>query len=268
MAAKIHPTAIVDSKAELADDVTIGPFCTIEAGAVIGEGTVLRSHISVTGRVHIGIHNDIYPFCVLGAEPQDHSYKGSPTLVEIGDHNILREAVQIHRATEKEDGVTRLGSHCYLMGNAHMAHDVKVGSHVTISNNCLLAGHVHVHDYAILSGMIGVHHFTTIGSYSFIGGCSRVVRDIPPYMLVEGNPSVIHCVNLVGLRRQGIPNDEIRSLMEAHRLMFRAKLPVSKAREMLEGQGCSSNHVRKLFEFIENQNCGRNGRGRERRKAA
>lgn len=268
MAVHIHPTAIVDSNAALDDNVTIGPYCVVGPGAFIGSGTVLHNHVTLMGNVRIGHDNQIFPNTVIGAEPQDLSYRGSPTWVVIGDRNIIREGVTIHRATEKEMGVTRLGSDNFLMAGCHLAHDVIVGSHVTLANGTLLSGHVHVHDYAAMSGMIGVHHFCTIGSYCFVGGLSRVVMDVPPFMLVEGNPSAIRCVNLVGLKRRGMSQVNIKSLTVAHRLLYRVKMGTKQARKVLEEQGQFTEPVAQLFEFLESSHQGRHGRGREGRRAA
>jgi UDP-N-acetylglucosamine acyltransferase len=270
MAANIHTTAIVDPSAQIADDASIGPFCLIGPYVSIGARSVLRNHVTVVGGVTIGEDNDIFPNCVIGCEPQDKGYRQSAkTRVEIGDRNIIREAVTIHRGTEKEDGVTRVGSDNFFMGGCHIAHDCKVGSHINMANCTLLGGHVHVHDYASTSGLIAVHHFTTIGSYSFIGGLTRIVTDVPPFMLIEGHPAVVRCLNLVGLKRRGFTANEIKSLSEAHRLIYRVKMHYAKAWEILESHGNLTKPVRVLFDHLSEQRLGRFGRGRERfRKAA
>lgn len=268
MAVYVHPTAIVDVDAVLEDEVHIGPFCVVGPHVSIGAGTQLKSHVSVQGHVRIGSNNIFFPFCLIGAEPQDKGYKDAPTWVEIGDNNTFREGVTIHRATEKEDGVTRVGSHNYLMGYCHIAHDVKFGSYITMANNTVLGGHVHVDDYAALSGMIAVHHFTSISSYAFIGGMSRITTDVPPYMLVEGNPSVVRCVNLVGLKRRGLTALEIKSLTEAHRLIYRVKMNATQAKEILASHDHLTQPAIKLFEFLDEQRLGRFGRARERFRAA
>lgn len=268
MAVDVHPTAIVDPDAVLDDHVSIGPYCVISGGSFIGSGTRLHNHVTLMGNVRIGHDNVIYPHTVIGAEPQDLSYRGSPTWVVIGDRNLIREGVTIHRATEKEHGITRLGSDNFIMAACHLAHDVIVGSHVSMANGTMLSGHVHVHDYATLSGMIGVHHYCTIGSYSFVGGLSRITTDVPPYMLVEGNPSAVRCVNLVGLKRRRLSPLDIQSLVEAHRLLYRVKMGAAQAREILEGNDHLTEPVLQLFAFLERQHKGRNGRGRESLRAA
>ncbi|QDU61759.1 Acyl-[acyl-carrier-protein]--UDP-N-acetylglucosamine O-acyltransferase [Planctomycetes bacterium Pan216] len=268
MAVTVHSTAIVDPRAVLEDDVEVGPYCIIDKGAVIGEGTRLMAHVVLSGEVVMGCGNTVYPFASIGAEPQDLGYSDEPARVEIGHNNVFREHVQIHRGSHKEDGTTRIGSNNFVMAASHIAHDVQMGSNIMMANACILGGHVHVKDYAILSGLVGVHQFATIGSYSFIGGCSRIPTDVPPYMMVEGNPAEVRCVNLVGLRRRGFSNHEIKSLTEAHRLLFRVRMQSIKARAILEDHDNLTEPVLNLFAFVEGLREGRNGRSRERKRAA
>ena len=264
MATLIADTACVDPRAELADDVEIGPYCVIGPDVKIGRGTRLIAHVCVFGTTAIGAHNVIHPFAVLGGEPQDVSYRGSPTRLEIGDHNLIREGVTINRGSEKEDGLTAVGSHNFLMAASHIAHDCKLGDHITIANGSLLAGHIHVESHANISGGVGIHHYVTIGGYSFVGGQSRIVHDVPRFMLVDGNPSRVRCINIVGLKRRGISLEGIESLHEAHRLIFRARMSVRHAQEILEAHGHSTPEVRSLLEFLRFQQEGKHGRGRER----
>ena len=264
MASLIADTACVDPRAEIGDDVEIGPYCVVGPDVKIGQGTRLIGHVCVFGVTTIGVHNVISPFAVIGGDPQDVSYRGAPTRVEVGDHNIIRESVTINRGTEKEDGVTRLGSHNFLMATAHIAHDCKVADHVTIANGSMLAGHCHVDSYASISGGVAVHHFTSIGSYSFIGGQSRIYHDVPPYMLVDGNPSRVRCINVVGLKRNGISAEGIDSLHEAHRLIYRAKMSAKHAAEILESHGHLTPEGRHLLDVIQAQQEGKHGRARER----
>lgn len=268
MAIDIHATALVDAKAVLHDNVSVGPFCMVGPHVELGEGTRLQNHVTIIGHTRLGMDNIVFPYCVIGAEPQDLSYRGTATRVEIGDRNIFREGVTIHRGTEKEAGVTTVGSDNFIMAYCHFAHDCIVGSHIHMANNTLLGGHVNLEDYASLSGLIAVHQFVTIGSYSFIGGMSRITTDVPPFMLVEGNPSEVRCVNLVGLRRRGFSNDDIRGLTEAHRLLYRHHQRAEQARQILHEQGLWGGAVAKLFEFVDVQHQGRHGRGRERLRAA
>jgi UDP-N-acetylglucosamine acyltransferase len=268
MTRHISPHALVDRSAELGDDVSIGPFCVIGPHVSIGAGTRLDNNVTVTGYVRLGCHNHIYPGAVIGGEPQDLSYRGSDTCVVIGDENIIREGVTINRASEKEDGITSVGSHCYLMACSHVAHDCRLGNHVILANGALLGGHVHVQDYASLSGAVAVHHFTTIGSYAFVSGLSRVLHDVPPFMLVEGSPSRPRCINVVALRRRGFADDVIQALADAHRLLYRAKVGLDHAREILRSEEKLVPQVTQLLSFVQQQQEGRFGRGREQRRAA
>ena len=268
MISQISDLAAVDPRAEIGDDVAIGPFCVIGPHVTIGRGTRLLNNVTVLGHAEIGQFNTIYPGAVIGGDPQDLSFRGSDTRVVIGDGNVIREAVTISRATEKEDGVTRVGSESYLMACCHVAHDCCVGDHVVIANGTLLAGHVRIHNHATLSGNTGVHQFTTIGSYAFVSGMSRVLHDVPPYMLVDGNPSRPRCINVVALRRNDFPNNYIKALIEAHRLVYRAKVGLDHAREILRSQGKLIPPVNHLMNFVQEQQEGRHGRARERRAAA
>ena len=268
MTARIAENASVDPRAEIDSDVEIGPFSTIGPDVRIGSGTRLLNGVTVIGRVTIGRDNVIYPNVVIGGEPQDISYAGSDTQVIIGDGNTIREGVTINRGSEKEDGITRIGDKNFLMACCHVAHDCKLGSHIIMANGALLGGHVHVDDYASLSGAVAVHHYTTIGSYSFVGGLSRVLHDCPPFMLCEGSPARPRCINIVALKRHDFSAHVIDSLAEAHRLIYRGKVGVDPAREILRGNGQLLPQVNQLLAFIEGQQVGRHGRGREMRRAA
>jgi UDP-N-acetylglucosamine acyltransferase len=264
----VHPTAVVEPAAELAADVRIGPYCVVSGGTVIGRGTVLENHVTTMGNVVIGERNRIFPNAVIGGEPQDVSYRGSPTRVEIGDGNLIREGVTINRASEKEEGVTSLGSENLLMACCHVAHDCRIGDHVTIANGTLLGGHVRIHSRASLSGAVAVHHWATIGGWSFVAGLSRVLHDVPPFMLCEGAPARPRCINLVALKRGGFDAAVIDTIAEAHRLLFRAKVGLEKAREILQARQALPAEVGELLGFLLSQAEGRHGRSRERRRAA
>lgn len=268
MATYVADNVSIDPRAEIDDDVEIGPFCVIGPNVRIGRGTRLLSNVTVMGHVSLGAHNQIYPGVVIGGEPQDISYAGSPTRVEIGDGNILREGVTINRGSEKEDGVTRIGHQNFLMACSHVAHDCKLGDHIVIANGTLLGGHVHVHSHAGLSGAVAVHHFTTIGSYSFVGGLSRVLHDVPPFMLMEGSPARARCINVVALKRNHFSTDAIHHLASAHRLLYRAKVGLEHAREILRANDELVPEVLQLLDFVEHQQTGRHGRAREARRAA
>ena len=264
----VHPTAVVESGARLAAGVRVGPYCMVSAGAVIGRGTVLENHVTIMGAVRIGERNRIFPNCVIGGEPQDVSYRGTATSVEIGDDNVIREGVTINRGSEKEAGVTALGNANFLMANCHVAHDCRIGDHVIIANGTLLGGHVRVHSRSSLSGAVAVHHWATIGGWSFVAGLSRVLHDVPPFMLCEGAPARPRCINVVALKRGGFDPPTIDAIAEAHRLLYRAKVGLEPAREILRSQGMLGPQVLHLLEFFGHQQDGRHGRARERRRAA
>ncbi len=268
MATYFFENATIDPRAQIDDEVEIGPYCVVGPHVRIGRGTRLENSVTLMGHVTIGCYNHIYPGAVIGGEPQDITYRGSDTEVVIGDHNIIRECVTINRASEKEDGFTRIGNHNFLMACCHVAHDCQLGDDIIIANNTLLAGHVHVHDHASLSGAVAVHHFATIGSYSFVAGCSAVRHDVPPYMLVEGYPSKPRCINAVGLKRHNFSPQVIQALAEAHKLIFRSKVGLDNAWEILRSNGHLVPQVNHLLSFIQGQHEGMHGRGRERRKAA
>jgi UDP-N-acetylglucosamine acyltransferase len=264
----VHPSAVVAPGAQLASDVRVGPFCVISANASVGRGTVLESHVALMGDVRIGERNHVFPHAVIGGEPQDVSYRGSPTRVEIGDRNIIREGVTVNRATEKEEGVTSIGNGNFLMACCHVAHDCRIGDDCILANGTLLGGHVRVHSRASLSGAVAVHHWATIGGWSFVAGLSRVLHDVPPFMLCEGMPARPRCINVVALRRGGFAREAVEAVTEAHRLLFRAKVGLDAAREILRSQSMLLPEVLHLLEFLASQQDGRHGRARERRRAA
>ncbi len=268
MSKLISDSATVDARANLADSVEVGPYCVVGPHVTIGPGTRLLSNVVIRERVTLGRYNVVHPGTVIGGEPQDITYRDEETTVTIGDFNIIRECVTINRGTEKDAGNTALGSQCYLMACTHIAHDCQLGDHVIIANGTMLGGHVHVHDYASISGAVAVHHFATIGSYSFVGGLSRVLHDVPPFVLCEGSPARPRCINIVALKRNDFPVAVIGSLANAHRLLYRARVGLDHAREILRSEGNLIPQVNELLNFIQYQKEGRHGRARELRRAA
>ncbi|MEL7496813.1 MAG: acyl-ACP--UDP-N-acetylglucosamine O-acyltransferase [Planctomycetota bacterium] len=266
---KISPLASVDSAAEIGPGVEIGPFCVIGPKAKIGRGSKLANSITMLGDVTLGEDNLVSPGAVLGGEPQDISYRGTDTKVVIGDRNVIRECVTVNRASEKEDGYTRVGSDCYFMGNVHIAHDCKIGDRVIIGHGSMLGGHVHVDHHATLSGSVAVTHYASIGSYTFVGAASRVLQDVAPFMLADGSPARPRCVNIVALRRNNFDQAVIDSINEAYRLMYRARVGVSNCEEILRSKNAFLPEIEHFIERVLVSQSGRHGRGRElRRKAA
>ncbi len=192
---QIHPTAIIHPSAEIEDSVLVGPHSVIGPEVVIGAGTILHNHVTIQSLTTIGRDNMIYPFAVLGADPQDRKWDGERATCQIGDCNCIREHVTIHRGTGNGGGVTTIGSDNLIMVAAHIAHDCRLGDHITIANQVMLAGHVRVEDGASAGGGAGIHHFVTIGTCAFVGGLARITRDVPPFMIVEGNPAEVRAIN-------------------------------------------------------------------------
>lgn len=267
MATMIADTACVDPRAEIDEEVEIGPYCVVGPEARIGRGSRLIGHVCIHGRTTLGENNVVHPFTVLGGEPQDLHCHGVDTRLEIGDNNTFREGVTVHRGTEKDQGLTQIGSNNFLMANVHVAHDCIIGDRVIITNNSMLAGHCLVESHVIISGGVGIHPFVSIGSYGYVGGMSRIIHDVPRFMLVDGNPCKVRCVNVVGLKRHGIPPASITALHEAHRLLYRVRTAVDTAAETLKNNGHDCPEVQSLLSFITAQQQGRHGRARERRRS-
>jgi UDP-N-acetylglucosamine acyltransferase len=267
MATIVADTACIDPRAEIADDVEVGPYCVIGPDVRIGRGTRLIAHVCLQGHTTLGENNVVHPFAVIGGEPQDFSYKGEPTRVEIGDNNVFREAVTISRGSAKEEGLTRLGSNSYLMANVHVGHDCVFGDRILVANNTMFAGHIHVESCATISAGVGMHQFVSIGAYSYVGALSRIYHDVPPYMLVEGNPSKVRCINVVGLKRNNLSAEALSALHEAHRLIYRARMAPTHAAGILEAHGHLCDEVRRLIEFVKTQQQGKHGRARDRGRA-
>ena len=268
----IHPTAVIEQGAQLADDVGVGPFCYIGPHVKIGSGTRLVSHATILGHTTLGSDNTVWPHATLGAEPQDLKYHGEDSRLVIGNHNSIRESVTIHIGTENGGGETKVGNDNLIMVGTHIAHDCIVGNHVILANSVHLAGHIVVEDHVVVSGATGIHHYVTLGQYAFIGGMTRVVHDAPPFMIVEGNPSTVRGVNIVGLTRHQFPNDTINALKEAYRLLFR-KNSDTQACTMtdnlakLEAEHGNDECIALLIQSLRNSAIGTFGRSREVQRA-
>ncbi len=217
--AQIHPTSVVDPQAKLGNNVSIGPFCLVGPNVVIGDNTVLRSHVVIDGHTTIGSNNQFFQFCSIGAPPQDLSYKGEPTEVIIGNDNVFRECVTIHRGTLKQDRKTIVGSNCLFMAYVHIGHDGTVGNRVIMANSTNLAGHVKIGDRVIIGGGTNIAQFISLGPGAYIGGASGIDRDIPPYCTALGNRVRLKGINIVGLRRQGYKREQINEAVEFFRAM-------------------------------------------------
>jgi UDP-N-acetylglucosamine acyltransferase len=259
----IHPTAIIHPKAEIGADVEIGPFCVIGPQARIGPGCRLAERVSLDGRVTLGARNLVLPGACLGFPPQDLKYEDAPTEVRIGDDNIFREYVTVHRGTEKGGGLTSIGNNNFFMAMSHVAHDCQIDDHVLLENNVLLAGHIHVEHHAVVSGGAAMHHFTTVGCFSFVGGLTRIVHDIPPFMIVEGHPARVRGVNVVGLRRHGMSGATVTALEEAYRLLYCYGQPRSLTLPQLEAREGLPAEVRHLIDSLKRSDRGKHGRFRE-----
>lgn len=218
----IHPTAIVSPLAHIGNNVRIGPYCIVGANVEIGDDSVLHSHVVIEGHTKIGRHNEFFPFSAIGLKTQDLKYQGEPTFLEIGDHNVFRENTTVHRSTVAE-APTRIGNHNLFLCYAHVAHDCQLGNHIILSNSVGIAGHVIVEDYAILSAMSGYHQFCRVGMHSITGGLTKITQDVPPFMIVDGNPGVLRGVNLIGLQRRGFPEEDIKALKFAYKKLFLKK---------------------------------------------
>lgn len=232
----IHPTAIVDARARLATDVEVGPYSIIGAEVEIGSGTVIGPHVVVRGPTRIGKNNRFFQFASVGEDCQDKKYKGEPTRLEIGDDNVIRESVTIHRGTVQDNSLTAIGSRNLLMAYVHVAHDCVVGNDCIFANNASIAGHVQVGSGVILGGMTGVHQFCLVGDYAMTAGCSLVVKDVPAYVMVGGNPAAAHGMNYEGMKRRGWSKDVIQQLRHAYKTVYREGRTLEDALALLDTQ--------------------------------
>lgn len=251
MSTEVHPSAIVDRRAQLGAGVSVGPYSVIGAHAVIGEGTWIGAHVVLDGHIRIGRENRIFHFASLGAPPQDKKYQGEDTTVEIGDDNTIREYVTINRGTALDVGVTRVGNDNWIMAYVHFAHDVQIGSHTIFANACQLAGHVTVGDWAIFGATTLVHQFVHIGAHAFTGMGTYLPQDLPPFVTAAGNMARPYGINSEGLKRRGFTPEDIAALKRAYRTLYRSGLALADARRQLEAQSAECRHVRALVEFLD-----------------
>jgi UDP-N-acetylglucosamine acyltransferase len=249
--AQIHPTAIVDPGAEIGAGTIVGPYCVIGAKVVLGENCWLQHQVTLQGPMRAGVKNRFCAYCSIGQQTQDLKYVGEPTYLEIGDENTFREFVTVNRSTTKE-GKTLVGSRGNFLAYSHIGHDCTVGNEVVFSNNGTLAGHVQVGDNAVMGGLTAVHQFCRIGRFAITGGCSKIVQDIPPFMIADGNPAEIRGVNLVGLERKNYPADKIKLIKEAFRLIYRSKYNTAQGLEAVRKELPQTDEIREIVEFIEN----------------
>ncbi|NEX59760.1 acyl-ACP--UDP-N-acetylglucosamine O-acyltransferase [Noviherbaspirillum galbum] len=256
----VHPTAVVDPKAELDPTVEVGPYSIIGPHVRIGARTKVGPHVVIEGHTTIGCDNTFFQFSSIGGAPQDKKYAGEPTRLEIGDRNLVREFCTFNCGTAQDEGVTRIGSDNWLLAYVHVAHDCVVGNNTIFSNNAALAGHVHVGDWAIMSGFSAVHQFCKIGEHAFVGMNTSLTQDVPPFVLVSGNPAEPHGINIEGLKRRGFTREQIGHLRDAYKQIYKSGLTLEQARDAIlqaeSGQPASAPHLRLMREFLGNSHRG------------
>ena len=250
MANEIHPTAVIDPGVELGDGVFIGPYCVLNAGVKIGDGCRLQNHVTIDGPTEIGANNEFYSFTSIGQRTQDLKYAGEPTYLKVGDGNTFREFCTVNRGTAP-GSYTTIGSHGNFLAYSHIAHDCTVGDHVIFSNNGTIAGHVTVGDHAIMGGLTAVHQFCRIGAHAITGGCSKIVQDVPPYMIADGNPGKVRAINTVGLSRRGFSEEAVLAIKKAHRILYREKRNYREAVGILREETDRLPEVDLLIDFVE-----------------
>ncbi|WP_445371114.1 acyl-ACP--UDP-N-acetylglucosamine O-acyltransferase [Methylomonas sp. HW2-6] len=248
----IDPRAIVHPHADLAEDVSVGPFTVIGPDVQIDAGTEIGPHVVIKGPTAIGRDNKIYQFSSIGEDPQDKKYADEITRLEIGDRNVVREFCTMHRGTQQDQGLTLIGSDNLFMAYTHVAHDCVIGDHVIMANGASIAGHVHLGDHAILGGFTLVHQFTQIGEYSFSAMGSAITQDIPPYVMVGGRPTRPHGINSVGMERNGKSPEVIRQIRQAYKILYKNNLRLEDAIEEMEGMAGESNELSNMVSFLRN----------------
>lgn len=253
----IHPTAIVDSSTKIPSSCKIGPYCTVGADVEMGENCELVSHVVLNGPTKIGSHNKIYPFAVVGMDPQDVSFRGEPTRLEIGDHNVIREYVTIHRGTPKGGGLTRVGNHVLIMAYAHIAHDCVIGDYSMLANAATLAGHVTIEEWAVVGALCPVHQYVRIGAHAYVGGGTVLTQDVLPYSMTSAKREThAYMLNKVGLQRRGFSPDRLAKLHHAFKVLLASKLNTSQALAKLRAENDLGADVEALVSFIESSQRG------------
>ena len=246
----IHPSALVDPRAQLGRDVSIGAWCVIGPGVTLGDGTQVAHSCTIAGKTSIGAGNKIGPYVSLGLAPQHLHDDGSQSRLEIGDNNVFREFVTVHLATAAGGGLTKIGNENFLMNYVHVAHDCRVGNNIILANACQLGGHASVDDRANLGGQVALHQYVKVGSYAMVGGASALRHDVPPYTMVEGNPARLRGLNLTGLKRNGFDADVVGQIKKAYRILFRSGLTVDQATKQAEADLPGVDAVAKLVSFM------------------
>jgi UDP-N-acetylglucosamine acyltransferase len=258
----IHASAVVDPTAQLGDGIEIGAYCVLGAGVVVGDNTKIHPHVVIEPFTHIGSHCDIWSGAVLGGTPQDRKFKGEKSYLIIGDHNIIRECVTIHRAAGEGEKTT-IGDHNLIMAYSHIGHNCRIGSYVTMANMVGISGHSVVEDRVTIGGIVGIHQFVRIGTLAMLGGYSKVVQDVPPFMMADGRPSKVLDLNVIGLRRSGASAETRATLKQAYKLLYRSTMNVTQALKVIEEDIPSSYERDYLLDFMRNIPYGYGGRQKD-----
>ncbi|MCU7554940.1 acyl-ACP--UDP-N-acetylglucosamine O-acyltransferase [Alteromonas sp. ASW11-19] len=248
----IHSTAVISDKATLGANVKVGPFCVIDDDVVIGDNCTLTSHVVIRGPSKIGKNNTFYQFCSIGEDCQDKKYAGERTELTIGDDNVFREGVTVHRGTIQDDSITVIGSRNLIMVNAHVAHDCVLGNDIILANNVAVAGHVHIDDFAILGGAVGIHQFCKVGAHAFLGAGGIILRDVPPYVMVSGHKNIPQGINSEGLKRRGFEKDTIQAVKRAYRTIYRDGNTIEEAITKLADSAAEHSAVADMITFLKN----------------
>ena len=261
---KIDNRAYVHPDAQLGVGVEVGPFSYIDKDVIVGDGSILKNSVTVTGKTTIGKNNKVFHNAVIGSDPQDFTFKGEETRLTIGDNNVIRECVTINLGTEKGGGETIIGNDNLIMACTHIAHDCIIEDDVIIANSVLFGGHIKVESNANIMGLVGINPFVTVGRYTYVGGLTRIVQDVPPFMIVEGHPSKVRQVNVVGLKRGGYKDDEINTIKEAYRRIYRPDV-LNRRQELenLQNENGNNPDIKIFVDFLRNMERGKHGRFRE-----